>query len=132
MKPLIYAQQNRLRIALFLAARSQNFVDIEALILQGREVGMNGAEMAANQQGTSHDAKGTACLCFVQTLIDNPGPPSSQSLLAMQRAGFSEKDVQTVVAQVEVSTGLAARWGAIAGSEIVNCEQMDSRQLSPE
>lgn len=49
-------QQTRLRIALYLAQRGCIWL-IDSLRECGRAAGMNGAEMTANQQGTSHDAR---------------------------------------------------------------------------
>jgi hypothetical protein len=123
MHTLDHAQHTRLRIALYLAQRGLSILPVEALRECGRAAAMTGAEMTANQQGTSHDARGTACLRFVQGLVDRPAPPTAASLQAMHLAGFSESDILEVQAQVHLSMTIATP------CEIVNCGQADSRQV---
>ena len=123
MNALDYSQQTRIRIALYLAQRGLSILSVESLRECGRAAGMTGAEMTANQRGTSHDAKGTACLRFVQVLVDSPPPLSSASLRAMHLAGFSETEILDVQAQVQLSMSIATP------CEIVNCGQADSRQV---
>lgn len=123
MHTLDHAQHTRLRIALYLAQRGLSILSVEALRECGRAAGMTGAEMTANQQGTSHDAKGTACLRFVQAMVDQAPPSSVANLQAMHLAGFSETDILEVQAQVHLSMTIATP------CEIVNCGQADSRQV---
>lgn len=127
-------KQTSLRIALCLAQQGLSIFPIETLRDSGRLVGMNGAEMTANQQGTSHDAKGTACLKFVQSIVQsivrNPMSPSVDDLSCMAEVGYSPAEIVEVMAQVSLNILLSRMALAILPlSESLNYAQNDSRQL---
>nr|WP_052170995.1 hypothetical protein [Massilia sp. JS1662] len=107
-------RQTRIRIALYLARRGQGVFESTSLRTCGRAAGMNGAEMAANEAGTSHDAKGTACLAFVRTLLDVPGAPSAHDLDGMAEVGYRASDIAEVITQVGINRDLHQSPGAIA------------------
>lgn len=106
--------QTRIRIALYLARRGQGVFEAGSLRLCGRAAGMNGAEMAANEAGTSHDAKGTACLAFVRTLLDVPDAPSALDVDGMAEVGYRASDIAEVIGQVGINRDLHQSPGAIA------------------
>lgn len=106
--------QTRIRIALYLARRGEGVFEAGSLRVCGRAAGMNGAEMAANEAGTSHDAKGTACLAFVRTLLDVPGAPSTSDVDGMAEVGYRASDVAEVICQVGINRDLHQSPGAIA------------------
>lgn len=110
----------RLRILLYLAQRGQCVLPMAALQRAGRKAGLNGAEMAANRAGTSHDAKATVCLGFVKALADLGQPPTASERQRMQQVGYSPAVIREVIALVG---------GIAAPGEIMNCSQLDSRAL---
>ena len=123
-------RQMGIRIALCLAQRGLCVFSVESLHQSGQGVGMNRAEMAANLAGTSHDAKGTACLKFVRVLIDSLLPPSAADLRGMHEVGYAQAEILEVVAQVGMHTLLARMAMVIAAPcEMVNCGGMDSLKL---
>jgi len=79
---------------------------------------MNGAEMTANRQGTSHDIKGTACLRFVQAMLDKP-QREAPCTRDMRDAGFSQAGIGEV--QLQVRAAIATP------GETMNCGQTGSR-----
>lgn len=97
-----------LGIALYLTKRGYGISHIESLRAMGRTAGINGAEMSANQQGTSHDAKISECLRFVKTLVDDSMSPRHLDLCRMTGVGYSHADVVQVMALVDLSIRLTA------------------------
>lgn len=118
-------QQTRIRIALYLAQRGQGVFQSASLRDCGRAAGMNGAEMAANGEGTSHDAKGTVCLQFVRNLLDDPRAPSTLAVQDMVEVGYRPGQIAEVIAQVGVNMVLAGmnRLSHSPGA-IADCGQM--------
>lgn len=118
-------RQTRIRIALYLARRGQGVFEPGSLRLCGRAAGMNGAEMAANEAGTSHDAKGTACLAFVRTLLDVPDAPSARDVDGMAEVGYRASDIAEVISQVGINRDLHQSPSAIA-----DCARLQSHPQS--
>lgn len=124
-------RQTRVRIALYLAGRGRSSFDPAALRECGRAAGMNGAEMTANEQGTSHDVKGTACLLFVKTLLEDPLAPRAQDLERMHAVGYRQDDIAEVMANVGINIILSRMTRVIdSPGEMVNCGQKNSLQLN--
>lgn len=122
-------QQNLVRISLYLAQRGLSVFSIASLRECGRSAGMNGAEMTENQKGTSHDAKATVCLRFVQAIVDEIPLPGN-ALESMYDVGFSQEAVLEVVAQISLHKLLANMNMVIAApGEILNFSQEDSPSL---
>lgn len=96
--------RTRIRIALFLARRragaAQAAPRVLALRERGRAVGMNGAEMLANEAGTSHEARATACLAFVAALLAGAGKAPPGAVRRMHDAGYRPADIDEVIALV--------------------------------
>ncbi|MDY0976504.1 hypothetical protein SOM61_16140 [Massilia sp. CFBP9012] len=96
--------RTRIRIDLFLARRragkGATTPRILALRTRGRAAGMNTAEMMANEQGGSHEARATACLAFVATLLAQAGAPSSEALRRMHDAGYGPDGIDAAIARV--------------------------------
>lgn len=94
-------ERHRIRIALLLGRRratADQAALLHALRERGRAAGMNGAEMTANEAGSSHEAKATACLDFVTALLDGPQGPTRESLRRMRAAGFRPAEIDEVIA----------------------------------
>lgn len=107
-------KRTTLRIALYLAQTGLSIFTIDTLRESGRTLGLNGAEMTANQQGDSYDAKATVCLQFVSALIRHREPTAfAASLRHMSEAGYSQAEVLEVMAQVSLSR-LLCRMTAVA------------------
>lgn len=96
--------RTRIRIDLFLARRRAGAgaaaPRILALRERGRAAGMNTAEMMANEAGSSHEAKATACLAFVAALLAQPGAPAPDALRRMRDAGYRPAGIDAVIARV--------------------------------
>lgn len=101
--------RTRIRIALFLARRRAGAGSAAARILalreRGRAAGMNGAEMMANEEGSSHEARASTCLAFVAALLAARGAPRSSAfdagaLRRMHDAGYRPADIDEVIALV--------------------------------
>lgn len=96
--------RTRIRIALFLArsraAPETAAARLSALRELGRAAGMNTAEMLANETGTSHEARASACLAFVASLLAQPGAPGPEALRRMHEAGYRPADIAAVLAEV--------------------------------
>ena len=94
--------RTRIRIALFLARRragpGRTAPRILALRERGRAAGLNTAEMTANETGTSHEARASACLAFVAALLAGPAAPEPGALRRMHDAGYRPADIDEVVA----------------------------------
>lgn len=93
-------ERTRVRIAIYLASHARKMPLLTALRERGREAGMNGAEMNANEQGTSHDAMATACLRFVKSVVDHPADPALHALQDMYAVGYTLPDILEVMALV--------------------------------
>lgn len=100
--------RTRIRIDLFLARRRAGMgaaaPRILALRERGRAAGMNTAEMLANEEGSSHEARATACLAFVAALLAQPGAPSPAALRCMHDAGYGPDGIDAVIARVRQET----------------------------
>jgi uncharacterized protein YciW len=96
--------RTRIRIDLFLARRRAGTgaaaPRILALRARGRAAGLNTAEMLANEEGGSHEARAAACLAFVATLLAQPGAPAPEALRRMHDAGYGPDGIEAVIARV--------------------------------
>ncbi|MDY0960677.1 MULTISPECIES: hypothetical protein [Massilia] len=96
--------RTRIRIDLFLARRRAGTGAATPRILRlrerGRAAGMNTAEMMANEEGSSHEARATACLAFVATLLAQTGAPSPEALRRMHDAGYGPDGIDAAIARV--------------------------------
>lgn len=101
--------RTHIRIDLFLARRRAGTGATTPLILRlrerGRAAGMNTAEMLANEEGSSHEARATACLAFVATLLAQPGAPSPEALRRMHDAGYGPDGINAAIARVRRQAG---------------------------
>jgi len=117
----------RIRIALYLAQRGRSAFRPDSLRDCGRDAGMNGAEMAANRQGSSHDAKGDACLLFVKALLDDPQAPTLGDIERMRHAGYRQEDVADVMVNVGINIVLSGLARLIdAPGNMMHCGQANS------
>lgn len=106
-------RKTRIRIGLYMARRGLGALHVEALRERGSAAGMNGAEMAANEAGTSHDAVATACLHFVAALLEDAQAPSPAQLRALRDAGFRRDEIAAIVVEVGMNRMLARLYRVI-------------------
>lgn len=96
-------ERTLIRIDLYLARRRAGrgapTRKILALRERGRVAGMNTAEMLANEEGSSHDAKASACLDFVAALLAHPGAPAPEAVRRMHHAGYQPADIDLIAAR---------------------------------
>lgn len=112
------SERTRLRIVIYLASRGHSVFPVATLRQRGREIGMNGAEMNANEQGSSHDAMDTACLQFVEALVNHCVTPTAHDLQGMYAVGYSLNEILDVMAQV-CANQLLARMNEVIASPII-------------
>jgi hypothetical protein len=109
--------RTRLRIGLYLSARGLGVYPEEELMRRGREAGMNGAEMAANLAGTSHDALATVCLAFAAAVLDGDGVPQAAACQAMTAAGYTQDQILEVIAHCSLHQLVTRLCAAIATAD---------------
>lgn len=111
-------ERTRLRIAIYLAAHGHSIFPLVTLRHRGRAVGMNGAEMNANEQGSSHDAMDTACLLFVKSMMEHAAAPTALDLQGMYAVGYALNEILEVMAQV-CANRLLARMNEVIAAPII-------------
>lgn len=87
----------RERIALALAQKNKCEYCLSAHTAMGRKSGLNTEEIEANRAGDSQDAKAAVAVKFARSLLDNMGEVTSNELLEMRKAGFSEAEIVEVI-----------------------------------
>ena len=107
--------QTRERIALALAQQTSCEYCLSAHTAIGRKAGLDGAEIAANRSGTSHEQKAAVAVRFARSLVANMGEVTTAELLEMREAGYSESDIVEVITHVGMNliTNLLGKAGRI-------------------
>lgn len=107
--------QTRERIALAVAEQNSCEYCLSAHSAIGRKAGLDGAEIEANRSGTSTDEKATVALRFARSLVANMGDVTTDELLQMRDAGYSESDIVEVITHVgmNVLTNLLGKAGRV-------------------
>jgi uncharacterized peroxidase-related enzyme len=107
--------QTRERIALALAQQNSCQYCLSAHTAIGRKAGLDGAEIAANRAGTSRDDKAAVAVRFARSLVAHMGEVTTDELLAMRNAGYSESDIVEVITHVgmNILTNLLGKAGRI-------------------
>jgi uncharacterized peroxidase-related enzyme len=92
--------QTRERIAVALAQQNNCEYCLSAHSYIGRKAGLTGDEIAANRQGTSHDAKASAAVAFARALVENTGEVTNAQLDAVRKVGYGDAEVVEIIVHV--------------------------------
>ena len=93
----------RERIALAVAEQNACQYCVSAHTSLGRKAGLDNAEMLANREGTSSDAKAAAALAFAQALVDNTGDVTRAELDTVREAGHDDEEVVEIITHVALN-----------------------------
>lgn len=92
--------QTRERIAVALAQQNSCEYCLSAHSAIGRKAGLSGDEIAANREGTSHDAKAAAAVAFARALVEHKGEVTTGELEAVRAAGYGDAEIVEVIVHV--------------------------------
>ena len=92
--------QTRERIAIALAQQNNCDYCLSAHSFIGRRAGLTGDEIAANRQGTSHDAKATAAVAFALALVEHTGEVTNAELDAVRKVGYGDAEIVEIIVHV--------------------------------
>lgn len=93
----------RERIALAVAEQNACQYCVSAHTAIGRKAGLDGAEMLANRQGRSADAKAEAALTFARALVEHTGDVTAAEVEAVRAAGHSDAEIVEIIAHVALN-----------------------------
>ncbi|MFB1489154.1 MULTISPECIES: carboxymuconolactone decarboxylase family protein [unclassified Thiocapsa] len=107
--------RTRERIALALAQQNSCEYCLSAHTAIGRKAGLDGAEIAANRAGTSRDEKAAVAVRFARSLVAHMGEVTTEELMDMRNAGYSESDIVEVITHVgmNILTNLLGKAGRV-------------------
>lgn len=105
----------RERIALALAQQNSCAYCLSAHTAIGRKVGLDSAEIDANRAGGSHDEKAAVAVRFARALVAHMGEVTTDELVEMRNAGYSESDIVEVITHVgmNILTNLLGKAGRV-------------------
>lgn len=108
--------QTRERIALTLAEKNSCQYCLSAHTAIGRKAGLNSAEMDANREGTSQDAKAATAVKFAQALVEHKGEVTNDEIQELRDAGFSESDIVEIITHTGMNflTNIVAKASRVA------------------
>ena len=92
--------QTRERIALALAQQNACEYCLSAHSAIGAKAGLNGAEIQANRDGTSQDAKAAVAVKLARSLAEHKGEISTAEILEARNAGYSDADIVEIITHV--------------------------------
>ena len=93
------------RIALAVAEANRCDYCLSAHTYLGRNVAkLDDAEMTANRNGTSNDARADAAVRFARIVVERRGHVSDDDLRAIKAAGYTEAQIIEVVQHVALNT----------------------------
>ncbi|MCW8880494.1 MAG: peroxidase-related enzyme [Kangiellaceae bacterium] len=92
--------QTKERIALALAEQNACEYCVSAHTAIGRKAGLSSAEIEANRQGESQDARAAVAVKFAKSLAENSGAVATAELLEVRAAGYSESDIVEIITHV--------------------------------
>ena len=92
--------QTRERIALALAQQNACEYCLSAHSAIGAKAGLNGAEIQANRDGTSQDAKAAIAVKLARSLAEHKGEISTAEILEARNAGYSDADIVEIITHV--------------------------------
>ncbi len=85
--------QTRERIALALAQQNTCEYCLSAHTAIGAKAGLNRAEIQANREGSSQDAKAAVAVKLAKSLAEHKGEISTAEILEARNAGYSDADI---------------------------------------
>jgi uncharacterized peroxidase-related enzyme len=95
--------KTRERIALAVAQQNACQYCVSAHTAIGRKAGLDSAEMLANRQGTSTDAKAAAAIAFANALVANMGQLTPSEFDAARKAGHSDAELVEIITHVALN-----------------------------
>jgi uncharacterized peroxidase-related enzyme len=98
-------RQTRDRIALAIGQLNGcNYCLSAHTYFGGKFSKLEGAEMAANRQGTSQDAKADVAVHFAVKLAQQRGQIDSSDVAALRTTGYSDAEILEIIAHVALNT----------------------------
>lgn len=92
--------QTRERIALALAQQNTCEYCLSAHTAIGAKAGLNRAEIQANREGGSQDAKAAVAVKLARSLAEHKGEISTAEILDARNAGYSDADIVEIITHV--------------------------------
>jgi uncharacterized peroxidase-related enzyme len=92
--------QTRERIALALAEQNSCEYCLSAHTAIGRKTGLTGAEMEANRNGTSRDARAAAAVAFARALVEHKGEVTNAEIETVRQAGYGDAEIVEIIVHV--------------------------------
>lgn len=92
--------QTRERIAVAIAQQNTCEYCLSAHTEIGGNSGLNRAEIQANREGTSQDAKAAVAVKLALSLAEHKGEVTTAELLEARDAGFSDSDIVEIITHV--------------------------------
>ncbi len=92
--------QTRERIALALAQQNTCEYCLSAHTAIGAKAGLNRAEIQANRDGSSQDAKAAVAVKLAKSLAEHKGEISTAEILEARNAGYSDADIVEIITHV--------------------------------
>lgn len=92
--------QTRERIALALAQQNTCEYCLSAHTAIGAKAGLNRAEIQANREGSSQDAKAAVAVKLAKSLAEHKGEVSTAEILEARNAGYSDADIVEIITHV--------------------------------
>ena len=92
--------QTRERIALALAQQNTCEYCLSAHTAIGAKAGLNRAEIQANREGSSQDAKAAVAVKLAKSLAEHKGEISTTEILEARNAGYSDADIVEIITHV--------------------------------
>lgn len=93
----------RERIALAIAQQNGCEYCVSAHTAIGRRAGLDNAEMAANREGRSGNARAAAAVQFARRLMAETGDVSGADLAAVRAAGYSDAELVEIIVHVAMN-----------------------------
>ncbi|MBI3676482.1 MAG: peroxidase-related enzyme [Proteobacteria bacterium] len=95
--------KTRERLALSVAQQNACQYCVSAHSAIGRKAGLDSAEIQANRNGASSDAKAAAALTFARALVANMGEVTKGEFDAVRNAGHSDAEIMEIIAHVAMN-----------------------------
>lgn len=95
--------KTRERIALAVAEQNACQYCVSAHTAIGRKAGLDNAEILANRNATSSDAKAAGALVFARALVVNMGDVTKAEFDAVRQAGHSDGEIMEIIAHVTLN-----------------------------
>jgi len=91
------SSHDKVRIAIVVAQNYGCEFSLSLHFTRGRQLGLNGAELEANQVGFSHDASATEMMKFCAGLLARPSALTDPHIRQLRWAGYDDDDIEEIV-----------------------------------